>query len=416
MFKRSLQAKLLVIVTLVTLFATLIVVLVVARNTQKQIFDRAKDQVDSREGAALRLFQVTDQLMNERVQGSIKFLMQRAQSLGDASLGDEVAVGDRRVANLYFGGVSQANNFELVDGVTSITGGTATIFARSGNDFVRISTNVMKEGRRVVGTVLDPEGKAIKAIRNGEPFYGQVDILGNPFLTAYVPIKNRAGETIGILYVGYKADLAPLEEAISESKILSKGMLIIVDDRGRVRMHSRVADLPTAEAIASGETKGWVTDTKAFEPWNYRLIAAYPEHEVDTAIRNGIILVIILGLGLCAALIIALSWLTTHLIITPLKEAMFLADKISQGQLDNVIDRTRTDEIGGLNNSLSVMQEELHKFVDEILSASAKLSNTAHGLSSATEQTSSGVIDQHRRNEQVATAMEEMTASISESL
>ena len=40
------------------------------------------------------------------------------------------------------------NNFSAVDGVKKEFGGTATIFVRDGEDFVRISTNVLKDGKR----------------------------------------------------------------------------------------------------------------------------------------------------------------------------------------------------------------------------------------------------------------------------
>lgn len=45
----------------------------------------------------------------------------------------------------------------LVDTVTALMGGTATLFVRSGDDFVRVSTNVKLD---------DPKGKAIVATRD----------------------------------------------------------------------------------------------------------------------------------------------------------------------------------------------------------------------------------------------------------
>jgi hypothetical protein len=75
---------------------------------------------------------------------------------------------------------------------------------KSGDDFVRVATNVMKDdGSRAVGTILDPKGKAIAAIRSGNPYYGEADILGKPYVTAYEPIRDKAGEIVGIYYVGY---------------------------------------------------------------------------------------------------------------------------------------------------------------------------------------------------------------------
>ena len=91
----------------------------------------------------------------------------------------------------------------MVDQIKTKQGGTATVFAKKGGNYIRISTNVMKGDMRAVGTPLDPAGPAKAAIDQGKAFYGAVDILGKIYDTAYEPIKNSKGETIGVYYVGY---------------------------------------------------------------------------------------------------------------------------------------------------------------------------------------------------------------------
>jgi len=92
------------------------------------------------------------------------------------------------------------DNFELPDKVKQICGGTATIFMGD----TRVSTNVVKpDGSRAVGTKL--QGPALEAvIKQGNKYRGEAEILGTPYFTAYDPIKNAQGETIGVLYVGVK--------------------------------------------------------------------------------------------------------------------------------------------------------------------------------------------------------------------
>lgn len=106
-------------------------------------------------------------------------------------------------ASLFFGTTKMNDNFELVDSLKSKFGGTATFFVKKGDAFVRISTNVMKDGKRAIGTPLDPSGPAIAAIRQGKAYYGIVDILGKLYDTGYEPIKNGKAEIIGIYYIGY---------------------------------------------------------------------------------------------------------------------------------------------------------------------------------------------------------------------
>ena len=110
----------------------------------------------------------------------------------------------KRVPSLYFGTTKMNNNFVVVDEVKKEMGGSATLFVRSGDDFVRVATNVQKDdGSRAIGTVLDPKGKAIAAIRGGGAYFGDADILGKPYITGYEPIRDPGGNVIGIYYVGY---------------------------------------------------------------------------------------------------------------------------------------------------------------------------------------------------------------------
>jgi len=77
---------------------------------------------------------------------------------------------------------------------------------KTGDEYVRVSTNVPKPdgSGRAIGTILDPKGKAIVNINKVEAFYGEVTILGVPYITGYEPIKDASGKVIGIYYVGYK--------------------------------------------------------------------------------------------------------------------------------------------------------------------------------------------------------------------
>jgi hypothetical protein len=120
---------------------------------------------------------------------------------GTASLG-----APRLDGNTLLIGTSRMNgNYTLVDALKEKHGCTATIFARRGENFIRIATNVIKEdGSRAVGTPLDPKGPAIAAIRENRAYYGEAEILGSRYETAYEPLRDETGQVIGILYVGYK--------------------------------------------------------------------------------------------------------------------------------------------------------------------------------------------------------------------
>lgn len=89
-------------------------------------------------------------------------------------------------------------DFNTVDHIKELVGGTATVFMQD----TRVSTNVInKEGKRAIGTKLS--GKAYDSIFNkGKAFRGEADVLGERYFTAYDPILDSQGKTIGVLYVG----------------------------------------------------------------------------------------------------------------------------------------------------------------------------------------------------------------------
>ncbi len=141
-----------------------------------------------------------------KVKASMGALKAATSKLGAPKIEGMEAVSGKNASALYFGKTKVNNNYDVVDAVVKEHGGTATLFAKTGDEYVRVSTNVPKPdgSGRATGTILDPAGKAIVAINAGKAFYGEVTILGVPYITGYDPIKDASGKVIGIWYVGYK--------------------------------------------------------------------------------------------------------------------------------------------------------------------------------------------------------------------
>lgn len=139
-----------------------------------------------------------------KVKAAMEILRSMADKLGPPKIEGMDTVAGKQVPAIFFGSTRMNNNFDLVDDVVKQAGGTATIFVKSGDDYVRVATNVKKDdGSRAIGTILDPKGKAIVSIQKNEAFYGEVDILGKPYITGYEPIRDPSKSVIGIYYVGY---------------------------------------------------------------------------------------------------------------------------------------------------------------------------------------------------------------------
>jgi hypothetical protein len=143
----------------------------------------------------------------EDVQVAMRLLKSKAATLGAPSIEGEEAVAGKTVPALYFGATKMNNNFMLVDEVQKEVSGTATIFVKNDDEFIRVATNVKKDdGSRAIGTILDPKGKAMAAIAKGESYFGEANILGKPYVTGYEPIRDASNNVIGVYYVGYLKD------------------------------------------------------------------------------------------------------------------------------------------------------------------------------------------------------------------
>jgi hypothetical protein len=141
-----------------------------------------------------------------RIAKSMESLKSMTAKLGAPKLEGKEAVGGKEAPALYFGRTKVNNNFDAVDGVGKEDGKgmTATLFAKSGDEYIRVSTSVPKPdgSGRAIGTVL--VGPALEAIKAGKAYYGEVPILGTPYITGYELIKDSSGGQIGVYYVGYK--------------------------------------------------------------------------------------------------------------------------------------------------------------------------------------------------------------------
>jgi hypothetical protein len=125
---------------------------------------------------------------------------------GRQAIGGALAIGGKDAPGLHFGSTLVNNDFEIVDAVGKEDGKgmTATLFVKDGDEYIRVSTNVPKPdgSGRAIGTVL--AGPALESIKARTGYYGEVPILGTPYITGYEPIKDGSGAVIGVYYVGYK--------------------------------------------------------------------------------------------------------------------------------------------------------------------------------------------------------------------
>ncbi|GFZ93926.1 methyl-accepting chemotaxis protein [Elstera cyanobacteriorum] len=150
--------------------------------------------------------------------------------------------------HLTLSGLPLAGDATLVDAVSKLSGGVATIFQKD----ERISTTVQKpDGGRAIGTKL-AQGPAYDSIfRDKRTYSGPVDIFGKPYLAVYDPILDGAGEVIGILFVGEPTAVVAAESAtILQENLIGAALALILGSaivalvvRSQLRRVSHLTDL-----------------------------------------------------------------------------------------------------------------------------------------------------------------------------
>jgi signal transduction histidine kinase/DNA-binding response OmpR family regulator len=248
------------------------------RRIADQVRTEAELQVHTKINHVIDVLDATNSTYMNLVYASMQVLKLETSRLGKPSLRKITAADGTVRDELFFGDHPMAGSFEVVDRVKKLMGGTATIFMRQGDGFLRVSTNVPKEGGgRAVGTMLNPKGRAIAEIRRDEPFYGVVDILGKPYITGYEPIRDTSGATIGIYYVGYAlSTLSAIHNTLEQHRIIDSGFFALLDPDDQVLFPDKDSPLAgKAREIAAGKgDSDWVVYRQAFQPWDYEILGA----------------------------------------------------------------------------------------------------------------------------------------------
>jgi signal transduction histidine kinase/DNA-binding response OmpR family regulator len=267
---------------------------------------------------------ITDAIYRRMSLGGARVLQSDYLALGEPLLmPGTVTVGGRQLPDLRFGGQSLTDRRDLLEGVLSKMGGTATVFAVEQGQFVRVVTNVRDgKGNLAVGTRLNPDGEAIRALKQGREFLGVVEILGQLYFATYLPIRDRAGNVVGAFYSGYLIDsLSEISRTVKEVRILQNGFVAVQDPDGDIELWSSfvtkkqvdriLGGLLQSSADASRNRDGYAISVRFFAPWKSRIFIAAYTPDVDQRAYEltlgvlGITIIVIL-------LVLVVSWFVSR--------------------------------------------------------------------------------------------------------
>ena len=352
------------------------------QREQSRVRQQVADNVTSIQG----VFATTASLMQDRVRASMGLLQDQIKVRGGADKGAQVSVTGKSVNDVLIGGKGQAGDFELVDYVTRLNKGTATIFSKAGDRFVRIATNVMKDdGTRAVGTELNTTTPAYAALRGRVAFYGIVDILDHPYFTGYEPLFARNGEAIGIAYVGYKTELPVLSQALDQAHLLKSGFVAVVDSNKARYLPSWVSAEQVQQALDNTDGS-WVINRLPLTDWGLTIVSAYPLAELHAEGRKvgyGIALAgMVLGVVISLTLFFLLDRKVLQLLGGEPRTAAEYMKRIADGDLALEIG-VAGERPDSMMASLKVMQLKLKNLVAAVRGGAAEVGEQSRKFETA---------------------------------
>ncbi len=90
----------------------------------------------------------------------------------------------------------------------------------------RISTTIMKEGKRAIGTKMDNPKVLESVLQKGQRFVGYNVILGKAYNTAYWPIIDANNQVAGMFFIGQNREF--IERVLSETNLTTLASTVLV--------------------------------------------------------------------------------------------------------------------------------------------------------------------------------------------
>jgi len=408
----------------------------------------AKDDMTAQTKSVINMIDVFNGDLKREAARSVKILEGYFPGKFSLDTGAKVDVAGKSTPALKSGGNVVNNDSSTPDRFSSRSGVAATIFVKSGDDFVRVSTSLKNAaGERALGTPLDRSHPGYQRLLAGESYGGVATLFSRKYFTDYAPLKDEKGQVIGALFVGidFTDDIKTIKDRINALKVGDTGHFYVVDSKegkgfgevvvdakregqnllglkgadGReiikeiLNKRSGVLQYPAIDISSSDHSsRERLVAFGEVKEWSWVVIGSTYTDEITremTFLRN----LFALG-GLIAVLFLTgfLFFVIRNSVGRPLEQATNLAQKIASGDLTARTETDRTDEIGqllkainGITLGLANVVWNVRNGTQTIAAASKEIASGNQDLSSRTEQQASSL-------EETASSMEELTSTV----
>ncbi|WP_144138803.1 methyl-accepting chemotaxis protein [Paraburkholderia sp. BCC1884] len=416
------------------------------RTAGQQVSDQVLGRIADRDRSIAAMISLFDKALSAEVDRSMSLFASFLPTGFTLDETQKIDIGGVATPTIKAGDKVLNMDFSIPDQFLERSGAVATVFARSGDDFVRVTTSLKKQdGSRAIGTLLDRKAPAYALMMANKPYTGLAALFGKRLITQYRPITDASGRVIGALFVGVNVDkeIQSVEDGIRGLKIGDSGYYFVVDaskgaERGKLIVHPAAAGQMGDDANAPyqqmldmkegqleySSADGTLGEHSAHDKfvsfvtvpeWQWLVGGVAPRNEVMADVYSARNAFLVLGLVLVGLFAIVFLMVVRRLVSRPLDEAAKASERFASGDLSVRVARDgklRADEIGRLMKSIDGIGEGLARIVSQVRHASSDMSLGTEKIATGSGNIAARIATQASSLEETAASMEQITSTV----
>ncbi|MBR8190097.1 Cache 3/Cache 2 fusion domain-containing protein [Burkholderia vietnamiensis] len=421
-----------------------------AHFASEQLADEAHARIADKEQSIRAMVEMFDKALSAEANRAMSLFASFLPADFSLDPTRTVDIGGVAAPVLSAGGQPLDLDYAIPDQFLQKSGAIATIFARDGDDFVRITTSLKKQdGTRAVGTRLDRAGPAYGPLVAGRSYTGLAKLFGRPYITQYKPVTDATGRVIGALFVGLDvgAELQVVENGIRALKIGDNGYYFVVDaspgaSRGTLVVHPDAAGqraddtrAPYAQMLAAGQgrlaytsldpaahdaqpTAKFVSFT-TIPQWQWLVGGIALDDELLAGMRTLRNRFLMIAAVLVAAFAGLFVLVVRRVVSRPLDAAARASERYAAGDLSVRIRDGATargvagnDEIGRLVQAVDGIGNGLARIVAQVRGSASDIASGTVGIAAGSSDIAARIATQASSVEQTAASMEQITTAV----
>ncbi|MBB6623703.1 Cache 3/Cache 2 fusion domain-containing protein [Clostridium gasigenes] len=378
----SIKSKLIISYLILILFSVTFLGYLIGKKTKDAVFNEVKEKNQRITELINTTTSIRNNLLADKNYSDLNSAETLLNNLGDLNVDDTqtIKVENYDLPILYAGKQRLSLDPTVIDNIKSSTGAIASIYLLNDNKLIRVSTTLIKDNKKAIGTYLSSDSDIYNKIINNEDYSGRVTFEGESYMSKFKPLLDKNKKVIGALGLGNKMLNDYLEQTLNDIKIGKTGYVYIMDSTGTELVHPKnkgqnIGELDFAKEIISNKN-GTIEYTykgihklayyNYFEPWDWYIVTTANYNDLNSSSISILYTILFSGLiifllGTFIALFMAKSLVNP---INKLKSCMEIAGR---GDLTIRSDINSMDEIGILSNSFNNMMDENKRLLDDVV-------------------------------------------------